>query len=1579
MHRNPRLLMAAALAALVAACGEEQPFINRVQPLALKKEFFAGKDFSTTGTADDPEFWAQQTLVDVGYGAAQDGLFTSTYAQPLTRIKWVIREDQIEARLTYERVQDSDGKGAGRASADGQLVAAFRIESHFDIKRDYNPSTGEQTNVVSENTFDRPWYEREYMRVDWSRNLNTDAYELDTLSQLGIYGSISYEPLAYAITDLNHPDAPHFNTEQGYFDVTTKAFARPQMIDLSHLGWGIDKFPACWLDNDFMGGSAPSGNCNPVELTLRHSFRKVEDKDYEVEDWDGFRFTAYGAFTTDRTGYARNYGMVDSKWHRFINRYNVWKQSHFYADAANRTGAVPCFTEETTPGGADPHRDLNADGTEDECAAVGRGSRCDVYSQKCTLPYRDREPAPVVWYYTDGSNSEYFEGTEWATHDWDVALRQAIMASRYAECVKAGDQGCAETYPVYTGQMDDHEDAVRLAREVDDCRMGLAYGGENCLGVADTIGEARGYSAGVIALAKMEEAIVLCHSPVEAGDHANCGSPRLPAHVTAAMCNAKDRSADVAKACAEAFHVRMGDLRYHQVNSIQIPQTPSPWGIMVDAHDPLTGEKVAASINVWTHVNDLWSQGVVDLSRYVKGELSTEDITEGTYVKDWALAAEASVAGGAAGRFTKESLDDRLAEILGLSGEQFAEARERAQHLDPGLKARVAELNKKVRDIRFDATAPAQAATKYQQRRVRAQHTETEAALARSPGMLQLAGLKGSESAEEIVARASPLRAASLDAAVEFDRRREIALGERGACVMHEAPAPVAVAALANILEEKFGAFNKNDPKDVQLKRAERMRKWIAQRAQYSVIVHEMGHSMGLRHNFVSSSDSFNFRPQYWQLRTENGSVNAACNTLVANGKSCVGPRWFDPPTDNEKNNMISMWTQSTTMDYAGESTQDLLGLGAYDFAAARMFYGDTVAVYADNSFKQNTNRGAGVLDKMDGFGGLLGWQYVIGGIQGTTNIHYSQLQRNFQLIKDCVEVDPQTYKPARWNEERDGAWHPIADGLIVAVDGKYTRCRQQPVDYVQWSAMKNADAKRNAVDGQGRTRVPYGFATDRWADLGNAAVYRHDNGADSYELFDFFIAQQEMNHIFDDYRRGRQTFSIRGAAGRALGRYNEKMRDGAKGLGLLVNIYKDFSLEVGYNFDQLWPSLAAELFGDNLLASGIAFDHFTRQMQRPQSGVHYRDVDNVMRSEEDAYYTPDNPVSLTIPNGATGNWGNVGYGGKPLENKLADDKGEYDSEYTIWAGSYYEKAYTTMLLTESVDNFISSSRNDFLDGRFRAVSLADVFPEGYRRWLANNLTGDAFIKGARVATDAQNRPLKDAAGFPTTGIGWTSWFPASGPQVCFQQPNSLSCAAAPAQAVAIDPQIGWEQQKFLIAWTMNYLPENQQQKWLNMLGIWEIGADNDPGFENRIEFHDPDGKIYVAKTFGKETIFGKTVQKGVAARVLEYANELLEKAYETEAGLDLDGDGRPDWRTIKLAANGQPRVKWDSTIQGISSQGQPRPQGIPGCNATSNENCTCSANRSCIALSRYTEIPVFIRQAMRDYGLAQPSMKGIY
>jgi hypothetical protein len=225
----------------------------------------------------------------------------------LVRIRWEVTESQLLARLTYEEIENTDHAGRKR-TPNGQIVAAYAITKHFDVKRDYNPQTGEELNVLVENDTDRPWFQRESMRVDWSKNLITDAYTLDTLSQIGIYDGIKFEPVAYYVSDPQSPDAPVLDRARGYLDVTNKAWASPQTIHDPDYG----DFPACWLI-----GAYPRTSCNPSELTLRQSFLKVEDHDYEALDFDGTRMDMFGFFSSDRYGYDRRYGLIDDKLDRF--------------------------------------------------------------------------------------------------------------------------------------------------------------------------------------------------------------------------------------------------------------------------------------------------------------------------------------------------------------------------------------------------------------------------------------------------------------------------------------------------------------------------------------------------------------------------------------------------------------------------------------------------------------------------------------------------------------------------------------------------------------------------------------------------------------------------------------------------------------------------------------------------------------------------------------------------------------------------------------------------------------------------------------------------------------------------------------------------------------------------------------------------------------------------------------------------------------------------------------------------------------------------------------------------------------
>ncbi len=1718
-----RLIMASLAMALAASCAEERDPVNTLPVYSHQKSYFIGKDFNDS--SDDPEYYMQATLVDVPYGSNHSSLFTSSWAHKISRVKFQITEDMLIARLTYEYLSGSDGKGVGRTSIDGTVVAAYRIIQHFDPARAYNPTTGEEINVIGPNR-DRPWMEREWIEVDWSRNVHENVFEFDTLALAGLYGGVRYQPLDFYVQDANSPYAPHFEMEQGYFDVTQELFAAPAMLDLSRLGWGMNSFPACMLGNVIRGGTAPTAQCVPVELKFRLSFRKVEDTDYEPQHWDGERFRAFGAFTEDRYGYSRKVGMSDSLQYRMIARYNIWEQSHYYDSVETksdgtivRSDPVACFVPVGTAGaigtaaGVDPNRDLNADGTADECKDVSSkpidddgttftGSQCDHFNQKCTLPYRARVAKPIVWYVTSGSNFEFYDGTDWSTHEWDVALRNAVIVARYTECIKTKGRpaDCAKNYPVITGESPEEQMAIKIAWEVDACRHGvrdasgaLLYSDENdlaadpddltksaldeygqpwCDGLAKRLATERGASKEVLFLVKQKEMGVLCHSPVEHNDHPLCFVKKsdlpkgkdygycakqlragkdacgLSANIilpednpqgtrwSSALCAAAVRANDLElmDRCGKALNARLGDLRFNQINLLDQPQSGSPWGIMADSSDPLTGEKVASSVNVWTDVTDFWSQRAVDYLRYMKGELTDAEVTEGTYIKDYAQAALAA----SRGVLPRYSAADVRKNIDAVMDADFSKFDMKALAANPSVRAQAAEMRARLSQVHAEWSQSSSSASRYRARLQSAIGSDLEAELL-TKMMLDRVGDRGALSEAERMALASPFRMANPQVSRELNQLLERGLVARGACMMNEAPAPYSFVPLAKILESKFEAFNPGDSKTKQFERAEKMRRYIAQKAHYNVLAHEMGHSVGLRHNFVSSSSAYNFRPQYWQLRTRNGAVTTECTDITTDPDACVGPRYFDPMSQDEVDNLLPMFMQSSIMEYAGETTQDFIGLGTYDFAAARMFYGDA-ATMLNMPGATYTNVGTeddprvpyeAVISLLlaDNIGGMLGFTYdtlpgfAAGNDTAPESLHYSQLQRRLGLINNCRpapkggsdETLRAAYMPKTWDQAKYGKWHPLLDGHFVKLSGSndYTICDTQKVDFVPWSSLQRVGIYSNreaspTVDAMARPRYPYGFATDRWADLGNLAVYRHDNGADAYELFDFFIGQQEMNHIFDAYRRGRTTFSVWGASAGLLSRYNEKMRDSAKGLGLFVNIFRENALKDGTKPGAAMALLSND-YASNLLASAVAFDHFARMLARPMPGEYYRtgwagddvlhareatEVRIVYKTDAAGRYVFENGervvekfgTEMVMPLGAYGDkYQNINFGGQLVENRyLEKECGDYCSEYVINAGSYYQKAFVPMLLTESVDNFISDSAGDFTDPRYRNVGMADIFYNAFRRLLANSLTGDESMRSPAVLADATGKIQvvsddKDNLDLtPASGIGWIQWTGKDGPRRCYNSSNDIGhpgtsgqfyeCNTAPAGAkeIALDAQIGWEQWKFLIAMSMAYLPENQRRDWLDSLRMWEIGADNDPGFDplDRIDYESADGAKFVARSIGTETVFGKTVQKGIASRVLEWANTLKERAYE------LEPDGK-----FKRSIDRKPIVKYDARLQ----DNPEFPLANPTCSETDNSGCTCSDNIDCLQLEKYESLLYFFRTAATAYRLPWPGYKGVY
>jgi hypothetical protein len=79
---------------------------------------------------------------------------------------------------------------------------------------------------------------------------------------------------------------------------------------------------------------------------------------------------------------------------------------------------------------------------------------------------------------------------------------------------------------------------------------------------------------------------------------------------------------------------------------------------------------------------------------------------------------------------------------------------------------------------------------------------------------------------------------------------------------------------------------------------------------------------------------------------------------------------------------------------------------------------------------------------------------------------------------------------------------------------------------------------------------------------------------------------------------------------------------------------------------------------------------------------------------------------------------------GRYLHNDYDYSKGYWWADYQSQVGAYYDKIWATYYLAEAFDFFISNSKEDFTDSRYKNVSFATIFPSRSGA-CASLLTGD--------------------------------------------------------------------------------------------------------------------------------------------------------------------------------------------------------------------------------------------------------------
>lgn len=389
--------IALALAAVVvagfaaSACSYRNETINRVvDPYWRKSDF-----------APDNQWYFRTTVVDAppehGWISIADGDWLM-----LERIRWEITETALIGWRDYAEVPGSELEQypGGEELYKGQPVAMFPIMDHFDIRQDFDPTSGELGNQIVENR-DRLWYDRAFIRVDWSRQLvPTYKWHIQIEQMFGTWTVLNNEPA--------DPKRSRFeldaNGDMDYFEVTTRTQVMPDIY--SYFGW----YGVPYMYD-------PAG----AIVEMRHSFMRVPPSDYEplpmppsvvledeegneVRDENGFavrvpindRFGFFG--TLGRNTFDENRGMVSSGQIFNASRFNIWKA----------------------------HK--NADGT--------------------IIPTDQREPKPII-YYTNVEHPEaLMAGSARVAKEWNKAFREVIWKLQESKFTGAlDDTGVPEDVP----------------------------------------------------------------------------------------------------------------------------------------------------------------------------------------------------------------------------------------------------------------------------------------------------------------------------------------------------------------------------------------------------------------------------------------------------------------------------------------------------------------------------------------------------------------------------------------------------------------------------------------------------------------------------------------------------------------------------------------------------------------------------------------------------------------------------------------------------------------------------------------------------------------------------------------------------------------------------------------------------------------------------------------------------------------------------------------------------------------------------------------------------------------------------
>ena len=1353
------LVATCTLAGVTQGCADPEE-INRVQPDLIKKSDLQG------------EWYTLGTIVRSPYA--------SHYAFPglqgtLERGIWEVEKDNLVFYRTYEAVRGADQQGVRsdvdvplldkdgktityqKTLSDGSVVEATRyvyraapikkyaLRGHFDVRRQYNTLTGEESNVVVEDGSEKFWFERDYMRVDFGTNSANNYADIEFGAQLPATMTV-YE-------GESAPEELRIRMQPGYIDFVVRGLVTAPREYLD--GWGY--VPTClfypWYNSAYY-------ECDEEEIHIRSSFMRVQDNNtYKPLDWNDHLLNKFGFYRSARSQFDQNFGETFTGADRNIRRFRIWKE---YIEGAD-----------------------------------GK------------LDYSKMEPNPIVYYLSENFPRELIRGSNDLARQWNEPFQLTVeqrMNKEYTVTLPDGQTTEGRMFVVCENSQAE-ADAARAA----DPNAPLAE--TNSFWCKDMDQKKRLGDLRYNILSSINEPVQYglygygpMHSDPITGETVHANSFQYTANLRMG-----------ARTAVDMIEYAAGVQNFRDITEARHIETAMRAG------------RIAGTQGAPRKLSGDASAYVGEAAGVVGAEVSAQMAASGFQATDLDLASARMNRLLGSDEYSSVWLNQDMAAMVGMPIQKLGNV--------TGPDA------KKLTDLVHPANLGSDKMLGWKMgldlERGR------QAICMREFFDDSFRGLAFEYKAQYDTAVCEGLKA-EMDAGADlvfnftnFQKPTSVRCEDNSGCTANQVcqfvdqgevsgnfcMTPCSAGALFDQLREEIRRANQINPfvywppnalytdtSDARVSASQIAARRIVEeirektfldvfdRTWSTVAMHEVGHNVGFRHNFASSTDALNFFPKYWELKGRD-----------------TGNGWdpfilFDTDTQSQTVNKMREYQQSTVMEYSSSFNARYQGLGSYDTAAILYGYGELVEVFENPPAFET-------------------WSKYLDDPVNTNPDQFPVESRRVQPLAKALEKVHHTNYPDLFGGVDNILNRRIVDAEAVA---DLTRPCSQHTSPYDTTACGGGSFCQPFTSGFYCTKpdmleVPYRFCGDEY-NWTNPTCQTWDEGVDPYEIINNSIADYEAYWPFWAYKRDSDLFN---PGTSYWGRVVYEMYGYRKQ-------FEHWALSYArYNHNNWWENKFGTPWhlDENgglgaTLAAKVIFEHLANIFGRPSDGYY-------------GYNRNRGTYEPVVDNGSN-QYSNIfqvreDVGARPIYPSY-DFSGYIYTPYR--AGTFYDRlaalmfmSYPTTMFTVGVDRMYDTKR-------FR-LNFASVWPQRVHNLFAGIMAGRPEMYGWCI--EHNGVPPNEGGNGTPRGVKSRLWF---GTQAELDA-HYENCVPLDPEPLYDFPTTQYRLPAIAAIYGFGWMSGTYDRSFIDRNRIWLAGDGSDvsipPAFET-VTHTDPfSGKVYTA------------------------------------------------------------------------------------------------------------------------------------